>query len=434
MVAASTDGFERYADWSRRRDAYEIDELTVALVAGLVVLAFLGWRRMADSLVESRLRAATEHELADTTQRYRSLFDYHPDAVFSLTPRGELFGANASAGRITGYSADELLGMHFAELVHPDDLPRVATAFARLLAREPQHFEARIRSRQGRLVDIAVTGLPIVVGEEVVGAYGIAEDVTERNRMQAELEEARRAAEQASEAKSLFLANMSHEIRTPLTTVLAGGELLSETVTGGPEAQLIQRMRRAGDRLLRLVDDILDFSRIEAGRTRLADEPYDLHRLLEDLVTPVRAAAEAKGLAFTWTLEPHRPTVLVGDAGRVGQVIGNLLDNAVKFTETGSVDLAVRTGDRLEIEVSDTGIGMSPEQAASVFESFQQADPSITRRYGGTGLGLAICRQLVEAMDGTIEVASRQGRGTTFDVRLPLRSCPQDAAARPDRR
>ncbi|HEY1117639.1 MAG TPA: ATP-binding protein [Acidimicrobiales bacterium] len=364
-----------------------------------------------------------ERDLATTTERYRSLFDYHPDAVFSLDLEGRFTDVNHSAVGMTGYAAEDLLAMNFADLVHPDDLEYVAAAFAALLERQPQHIEARVVCEDGGLLDVEVTGLPIVIADEVVGVYGIAEDVTERNRLRQELEDARRVAEEASQAKSVFLANMSHEIRTPLTSVLATGELLEEAVTSQEEVRLIGIMRRAGTRLLRLVDDILDFSRVEAGQATLHREVVDLGELVEEVVAPLRPRAAAKGLDLTCTLAPGLPPVHA-DPVRLGQVIGNLLGNAVKFTETGSVRLDVRAEDGLVIRVADTGIGMSAEQAATVFESFHQADPSITRRYGGTGLGLAICRQLVELMGGAIAVTSEPGRGTTFEVRLP-----QEAAA-----
>ena len=360
-----------------------------------------------------------ERDLAATTERYRSLFDYHPDAVFSLDLEGRFTEVNMSAVAIAGYTSAEMLERNFADLVHPDDLEPVGSAFAALLERHPQHLEARVVRKDGEEIDVQVTGLPIVVADEVVGVYGIAEDVTERNRLQQELEDARRVAEEASQAKSVFLANMSHEIRTPLTSVLATGELLEETVTSAEGTRLIGIMRRAGTRLLRLVDDILDFSRVESGQATLQHEVIDLGDLVEEVVAPLRPRAAAKGLDLECTLAPGLLPVL-GDPVRLGQVIGNLLGNAVKFTESGSVRLDVRAdGDGLVVRVADTGIGMSPDQVETVFESFRQADPSITRRYGGTGLGLAICRQLVELMDGTIEVASEPGHGTTFEVRLP---------------
>ena len=384
-------------------------------------------RRELDDALDAL--GTVERDLAATTERYRSLFDYHPDAVFSLDLGGCFTDVNHSAVGLTGYTSDDLLGMNFADVVHPEDLPPVSTAFAALLDRQPQHFEARVVKRDGGTLEVQVTGLPIVVHDEVVGVYGIAEDVTERNRLQQELEDARRMAEEASQAKSVFLANMSHEIRTPLTSVLATGELLEETVADPEQARLVAIMRRAGTRLLRLVDDILDFSRVEAGQTTLHRVVFDLHELAEEVVAPLRPDATAKGLALVCTVAPGLPPVH-GDAVRLGQVIGNLVGNAVKFTEAGSVRLDVRADDGLVIEVTDTGIGMTAEQVDAVFESFRQADPSITRRYGGTGLGLAICRQLVALMGGTIEVESELGRGTTFEVRLPYEPTDEDAVDR----
>lgn len=369
---------------------------------------------------EAQLRRAIERDLAETTERYRSLFDYHPHAVYELDLEGNFVRINQASQHITGYSVEELATMHFADVVVDEDLERVGEAFLAVVNRESRHLEIRVRRRDGAVVDVEVTGLPVVVGDEVLGVYGIAEDITERNRLQRDLEQARQAAEEASAAKSLFLANVSHEIRTPLTSVLASAELLADTVTDPAEARLVDRVQRSGARLQRLVEQILDFSRIEAGEAAVHPEPVDLRQLVEEVVRPVRASAEAGGLDFVWTLEPETPQV-VADADRVAQVLENLLDNAVKFTPTGEVRLDVRAGDHLDIRVTDTGIGMSPAEAETVFEAFRQADPSITRRYGGTGLGLAICQQLVELMDGSITVESEAGVGTTFEVRLPLR-------------
>jgi signal transduction histidine kinase len=185
-------------------------------------------------------------------------------------------------------------------------------------------------------------------------------------------------------------------------------------------------MHRSGARLLRLVDEILDLSRVEAGHATLDRTEFDPRVLIEDVVGPVRAAASGKGLAFAATVDGSLPLRLHGDAVRIAQVLANLLDNAVKFTDDGFVRLSVLAepldGGRVELclVVEDSGIGMSPEESAGVFESFRQADPSITRRYGGTGLGLAIARQVVELMGGSITVASVPGEGTVFSVRLPL--------------
>jgi PAS domain S-box-containing protein len=367
---------------------------------------------------------AVDRALAETTEHYRALFDYHPDGVFSLNLDGRFTSANEAAVRLSGYDEAELAEMRFTELMPPERLAEAVASFEDVVARRTRHLETEIRHRDGRLVHLSVTGLPIVVDDEIVGVYGIAEDITQRTRMQRELEHARSAAEDASRAKSLFLATMSHEVRTPLTSVIAAAEMLDDTKLDDTQRRLTGVLHRSGVRLLRLVDDILDFSRIEAGRAELEPVEFSLVELLDDVLAQAREAATARGLAVE-AAYGDLPVRAVGDPMRIAQVLTNLLDNAVKFTETGSVRLAATTkrsalGPELHVEVTDTGIGMSDEQVQQVFEPFSQADSSITRRYGGTGLGLAITRQLIELMDGGFRVDSTPGQGTTFSLRLPL--------------
>lgn len=374
----------------------------------------------------ARRLAITERALAETDERYRSLFDYHPHAVFSVDVGGRFVAANRASELLAGHPVEELRTMEFLDLVVAEDVEPAAAAFLSVLAREPQVLDLRVRHRDGRLVELTVTAVPIVVSDEVVGVHGIAEDVTERNRLQRDLEEARRAAERANEAKSVFLANMSHEIRTPLTSVLAASELLADSGLDVHQQRLTDMMHRSGERLLRLVDEILDLSRVEAGHASLDRGDFDPSTLIEDVVAPAREAARSKGLAFEAAVDGSLPAQLHGDAVRIAQVLWNLLDNAVKFTERGFVRVGARAehvgSDRvhLAVAVEDSGIGMSDDEVDRVFESFLQADPSITRRYGGTGLGLAIAKQLVELMDGSIAVTSSPGHGTTFTLRLPL--------------
>jgi PAS domain S-box-containing protein len=369
-------------------------------------------------------RAAVDRALAVTTERYRSLFEYHPDGVFSLGLDGRFVHANRTAERLSGYTEAELLEMNFVDLLPPDQVAPVAQSYHDVLARRPRHLETQIVRKDGGLVDLMLTGLPIVVDDEVVGAYGIVEDITGRLRLQRELEQARHAAEEASAAKSLFLATMSHELRTPLTSMIAASEMLGDTDLDPVQTRLRETLQRSGVRLLRLVDDILDFSRIEAGRTELEAREIDLGEVLDEVTAAARAAALGRGLELE-TAYADLPARVLGDPVRLAQVLTNLLDNAVKFTHDGCVRLragygATSIGAALDVTVTDTGIGMTAEQLAAVFEPFKQADSSITRQYGGSGLGLAVCRQLVELMDGTLDVSSAPGEGTTFRVRLPL--------------
>ena len=367
-----------------------------------------------------------ERVLQETDQRYRSLFEYHPSAVFSLDLEGRFTAANSAAERLSGYTEAQLRERFFADLLAADDLTVVAEAFLRNLDREAQQFQTAILRRDGSTADLDVTGLPIVVDDEVVGVYGIATDITERLRLERELRSARRSAEQASEAKSQFLAMVSHEIRTPLTSMIATAELLGEADLDPQPARFVATLERSGQRLLRLVGDVLDFSRLEAGATTLERVDLDLRGVVQESVALVRPAAEGRGLALTSYVDPRLPRRLLGDAERLTQVLGNLLDNAVKFTHEGSVQVHVEVLEqgegaaRVRLEVRDSGIGLSEEQQERLFESFSQADSSISRRYGGTGLGLAICQQLVTLMDGTVAVASRPGHGSTFTVDLPV--------------
>lgn len=419
MLSRRGDPRPRAGRWLGRAD--------LSLVVGLGAIL---WRRSRRSSRAALDLARTERELARTSEAFRSLFEYHPHAVFSIDLQGRFIEANDAATRISGYSSSELIATSFVDLLdaeHRDDTMR---RFHALLARQPQQFELVMRHKSGRPVDLAITGLPIVVDDAVVGIYGIAEDITERVRLQLEVE-------QASQAKALFLATMSHEIRTPLTSVLASCELLSDTELDGLQARLATTMDRAGRRLLHLVDDILDFSRLTAGKTELELVDLDLRELVGEVRGQMQAQAHQAGLELVSEVAPDLPGHLVGDPVRLVQVLTNLLGNALKFTEQGWVRLTVgpagHAGTRalVRFEVADSGIGMTEEQQARLFESFSQADSSITRRYGGTGLGLAICRELVTLMEGTIEVSSLPDVGSVFTVVVPLDAATPALADRP---
>lgn len=361
--------------------------------------------------------------------RLDSLSDFHPDGVFSLDLEGTFTAVNAEALlQSGGYTAEQLLGQSFVALLFDEDVPTVLGHFTQLLDKQASTFEVRFRRADGSAGELEIIGLPIVVDDEVVEVYGIAEDITDRKEFQRELREARRAAESASEAKSAFLATMSHEIRTPLTSVLAAAELLADSGLTAQQRRLVTLMERSGERLLRLVNDILDFSRIEAGRAEITAAPFDLVQLVDETVLIVRGAADDKGLVVTCTVDRGLPHRLVGDAERIAQVLTNLVDNAGKFTHAGSIaiDVAGVPSDDdhvvlVRFAVRDTGIGLTPEQQAVVFDRFEQADSSVTREYGGAGLGLAISRQLVTQMGGELSVTSEPGRGSTFAFVLPLR-------------
>ena len=274
-----------------------------------------------------------------------------------------------------------------------------------------------------------------------VVAFALALSVLSWRRYRAGVVEARRLAatqqalrtsqaeaENANQAKSLFLANVSHELRTPLTSMIGTNELLQDTELDREQGRFVRIMDRAGQRLLALVTDILDFSKLEAGTLRLRNVPLNLGILTYDVVALMRPAAQAKGLPIEHRLscEPDVPDTLVGDPERIAQVLTTLLDNAIKFSTSGVIRLTTSVstdapdGARVVFAVSDEGIGIPEESHSSLFEAFSQVDTSMTREHSGTGLGLAICADLVKMMGGSIEVESSPGEGSTFTVALPL--------------
>jgi signal transduction histidine kinase len=271
----------------------------------------------------------------------------------------------------------------------------------------------------------------LLVGMVVVIALALVRTgrlVRSEQQAQRELEVARDAALAASEAKSIFMANMSHEIRTPLTTVLVATQLLKETPVDPMQLNLLGKMHRSGERLQALVEGVLDFSRIEAGRLSLHPVEFDLPALVADVVDVHVSAARRQEIRFEWDVDPGVPQTVLGDRTKVFQVLNNLVENAMKFSAHGRVRLEVcapspgsdMTSTGVQFAVSDTGIGIREEDQTLVFESFTQVDGSSSRRYEGTGLGLAICKQLTELMGGTITLSSTLGEGSTFTVRLPL--------------
>jgi signal transduction histidine kinase/CheY-like chemotaxis protein len=254
-----------------------------------------------------------------------------------------------------------------------------------------------------------------------------AQILLERNA--AELRAARDVAEEASRARSAFLANMSHEIRTPLNGVLGVAELLGEMPLSEEQSELVEMMRKSGVHLRSVVNDILDISKINAGKLRLEKERFRLREALEDVLGPLRLTAKAKGLALNVEIDPALPAAMLGDAVRLRQLVLNLAGNAVKFTETGKVDVrARRIGEsQMLVEVEDTGVGIPAEKIGTIFDAFEQADSSTTRRYGGTGLGLAICKRLVDMLGGELGLESSLGKGSRFWFSLPLTGVEAEA-------
>jgi PAS domain S-box-containing protein len=403
-----------------------------------------------------------EQRFRQSEERYSLVVEGSNDGIFDWYIRtGELFW-NERLFEMLGLSRSEVTPTFelFSELLHAEDRQRVTDAVtAHLEHGEEYNEEFRLRHSSGEYCYFIGRGK--AQRDESGTPYrmaGSVTDITERKRDEeeirhlnetlerrveertAQLEAARRAADEANRAKSEFLANMSHEIRTPMNGVIGMTELLLDTGLDREQREYAETIRLSGENLMVIINDILDFSKIEAGALRLDTIDFDLRSAVEDVVDLLASRAHDKGLELACLIEPNVPTALRGDPGRLRQILINLVGNGVKFSEEGEVVVKVALAEEslgtdgvvvVRFEVCDTGIGMTPEQRSRLFQSFTQADASTTRRYGGTGLGLAISRQLVEMMAGEIGVESDPGAGSTFSFAVPLERQPDGAVAPP---
>ncbi|MGH7011977.1 MAG: PAS domain-containing sensor histidine kinase, partial [Caulobacteraceae bacterium] len=354
---------------------------------------------------------ATDEALRRSEARYRLLADNATDLIVRTDRKGAILYMSPACQSM-GWEPEELIGRNCAEQVHPDDLPKLIESGERLWAGQnvvdPELNELRYRTRDGEWRWLQ--GAPKVIFDEdgrPSEVVNVLRDVTERRRTAAALAEARRLAEAAAEAKAQFLANMSHEIRTPLTAILGFSGLL-ESLEGLPEtAELfVRRIRTAGAQLLSLVNDVLDFSRLEAGQVELDPQPLDLVEFCAETVDLMGAQATAKGLRLELTCGTDIPSLVLADALRLRQVLVNLIGNAIKFTDRGSVRVRLeRKAEAIfKVSVLDTGRGIPRRQRSRLFERFSQLDSRTSRGHGGSGLGLAICKALTGLMGGAIGV------------------------------
>jgi PAS domain S-box-containing protein len=375
-------------------------------------------------------RARAERMLADSERRFRlmveSVVDY---AIFMLDAEGRVASWNAGAQRITGYEAPEILGQHFSRFYPREETERAKPQWELEVAAGEGRFEEegwRVRKDGSSYwANVVITAVRDDTGQ-LLGYAKVVRDLTERNRVEAELIRAKVAAEKASEAKSQFLANMSHELRTPLNSLLILARLLADNAAGNltpKQVQFAQTIYSSGMDLLSLINDLLDLAKIEAGAiTSLNMAPARLDELVDDLERTFRQVAQDRSLQFAIELDASAPAVIRTDMPRLKQVLKNLLANAFKFTRQGSVRLKIAPAPerRIAFAVIDTGIGIPLDKQRIIFEAFQQADGTTSRQYGGTGLGLSISRELTRLLGGEIRVVSEPGKGSTFTLYLPL--------------
>ena len=385
----------------------------------------IGTDNTARKLVEEEQRKS-DQSLRDQQFYTRSLIESNVDALIATDPAGIITDVNKQMEALTGSTRDELIGAPFKDCF--TDPERAQAGIKRVLSEKSiTDYELTARARDGTQTVVSYNATTFYDRNRTLkGVFAAARDVTERKRVETELQQARVAAESASRTKSDFLASMSHEIRTPMNAIMGIADLLAKTALTPEQDKFVQIFRRSGDNLLNLINDILDLSKVEASQLDLERTGFSLTDHLEKVIEMVAARAHEKGLSLVCDIAPSVANDLVGDPTRLRQVLLNLLGNAIKFTEAGEVSLRVEPDlnssvpTALRFSVRDTGIGISHDKLARVFERFTQADSSTTRRFGGSGLGLTISKRLVELMGGRIWVESQVDKGSLFAFAVPF--------------
>ncbi len=384
-------------------------------------------------------RREAEERLWQSNEKQRMLIQgVRAHAILMLDPDGNILTWNEGAENIQGYTAEEIIGSHFSRFytieARGQGEPEEHLGTARSLGQFEGEGPKVKKDGTSFWADMVITALHDK-DDRLIGFVMVSRDITSRKRAEEATAEAQAAAEIANQTKSDFLANMSHEIRTPVNAIVGLAQLAMRAEATPKVHGYLAKIDTAARSLMNIINDILDFSKLEAGKLTLECIPFSMQEVLKNLTDIVGLRAEQKGLILSIEVASDVPRDLLGDPFRVGQVLVNLVNNAIKFTERGSVVIAVETApqERLRISVTDTGIGMTTEQSARLFRSFSQADTSFTRLYGGTGLGLAISKQLAEMMGGAISVESKLGVGSTFSFTAPFATRLENANTVPDR-
>ncbi|QSF47831.1 PAS domain S-box protein [Paenibacillus tianjinensis] len=378
-------------------------------------------------IIEITKQKESEQRLQESVERYTSLKKYNHDSVISFGLNGRIINANSMAEKITGYSIEaELIGMELAELIGQENVHNILDRALYDNSVE-QHINTLI-AKDGEVIEVLTSIAPIFVNNQNIGFYLICKDISEQKQLLL----AKETAESTNKAKSEFLAMMSHEIRTPMNGVVGMTDiLLDHTELSEEQRGYVEIIRKSGDTLLNIINDILDLSKIEAGRTELQEDTFELRKCIDESFAVISLRAEQHHLELSSTINHGVPDYIYGDAERLKQVLINLLGNAVKFTSKGSISVKVKLGEQdpslLVFTVTDTGIGIEPSQLNEIFEPFAQIDSFMARRHEGTGLGLAISRRIIELMGGEIYAESdgKSGSSFTFTIRLKKTVAPQ---------
>ncbi len=415
---------------------------------------WLSWQAVfdqAEGLIYATGRDTTERKQAEDAVRmseaqFRTFVEHASDVIFSLSSRGILTYVSPNWTDVLGHDASEPIGLPLETYVHAEDVPAAYDYLENVRAHGKceRSIEYRVRHKDGswRQISSNVALAACDDGKDYC-FVGVGRDYTERKLHEEQMAAAKEAAEAANRAKSEFLANMSHEIRTPMNGIMGMTQLLEDTQLTEEQRECLNDIATSSNRLLALINDILDLAKVESGKIELERKHFSLRGCVEDVVRMQSYLAQRKGLSMQASIDPQVPDRLIGDPLRLKQILLNVTGNAIKFTERGEVGIRVSLteADReravLHITVTDTGIGIDAQMLERIFEPFIQADTSTTRKHGGTGLGLSICARLAALMQGRIWAESREGAGSTFHLlcpfdldRLPARE-PKSEAGRP---
>lgn len=388
----------------------ELDNISLEMLVDL----------MSQLVVE---RAKYQSDLSSSEEKYKYVVNSVKEVIFQTDINGNWTFLNPAWTEVTGFSLSESLGKSYRTYLHPDDIEVNVKQFENMFSKkiDSLHEQMRFITKQGGYKWIEIFTKHTFDGDhKISGTLGTLTDITQRKKNEEDLIKTKEDAEEATRVKSEFLAMMSHEIRTPMNGVIGMTGLLLETELAPEQREFVETIRISGDTLLTLINDILDFSKIESGKMELEEHPFDLKECIEDAYDLLASKAVKKKLDLLHLIENDVPDFIVGDVTRLRQILVNLINNAIKFTEEGEVFVSVKKMHRidnsleLQFSVKDTGIGISEDKIDKLFGSFSQLDSSTTRKYGGTGLGLAICKRLVNLMGGKIWVESNESVGSTF--------------------
>jgi two-component system sensor histidine kinase/response regulator len=416
--------------------AYALSISSLGVVSIILVTFMVLGLTVLTSLVDRRF-SAQALELESSEKRSRQILETSFDAFVGMDSHGRITDWNMQAEKIFGLARAEVMGESLPEKIIParqrDDYHQ---EIRQLLAQGQgaavhKRFEIAAICRDGREIPAEIT-ISAVRADEAHQFAAFVRDLSERKRFEQDLRDTKEAAEVANQAKSTFLATMSHEIRTPMNGILGMTDLVLDTELTEEQREHLGLVKFSGESLLTIINDILDFSKIEAGKLEMESIPFDLRESLGETMKALSYRAQQKGIELIFDVQAEVPEALLGDPGRIRQILINLVGNAIKFTERGEIVVRVEeqseeaSATRLHFAVRDTGVGVPAEKQGRIFEAFSQADGTMARKYGGTGLGLTICQRLAELMEGSIWMESEPGQGSTFHfvIRLGVQDTP----------